>query len=104
MQFRFASLQGEAGSRMLAQHNLPSSPFKTLVLETGGKVYTRSTAALMIARELGGLWPLLYVLMIIPRFIRDAVYDLVSANRYSWFGRKEECWLPHPEWENRFLK
>jgi len=101
--FRFASLQGEAGQRMLADHNFPSDHFKTFILEENGRIYTRSEAALRIAKKLGGAWSLLYGFVIVPPFLRDAIYHFISNNRYKWFGRKEECWLPKPEWEHLFL-
>jgi predicted DCC family thiol-disulfide oxidoreductase YuxK len=102
--FRFASLQGEGGKKMLNAHKLPAQHYQTFILEEGGKIFTRSTAALRVFKLLGGAWSLLYVFMIIPAFIRDAVYNFISNNRYRWFGKKEECWLPAPEWENRFIQ
>jgi predicted DCC family thiol-disulfide oxidoreductase YuxK len=102
--FRFASLQGRGGSEMLNAHKLPAQHYQTFILEEGGKIFTRSTAALRVFKLLGGAWSLLYVFMIIPAFIRDAVYNFISNNRYRWFGKKEECWLPAPEWENRFIQ
>jgi predicted DCC family thiol-disulfide oxidoreductase YuxK len=54
-------------------------------------------------KHLGGAWALLYVFIVVPKFIRDAVYNLVARNRYKWFGKKNECWLPGPEWKARFL-
>jgi predicted DCC family thiol-disulfide oxidoreductase YuxK len=102
--FRFASLQGEGGRKMLDDHELPAQHYQTFILKEGGKIFTRSTAALRVFKLLGGAWSLLYVFMIIPAFIRDAVYNFISNNRYRWFGKKEECWLPSPEWENRFIQ
>jgi predicted DCC family thiol-disulfide oxidoreductase YuxK len=102
--FRFASLQGDAGQKMLAAHNFPTDHFKTFILEEDGRIFTRSSAALRIAKQLGGAWSLLYGFTIIPAFIRDAIYNFISDHRYKWFGKKEECWLPRPEWDRRFLK
>jgi predicted DCC family thiol-disulfide oxidoreductase YuxK len=102
--FRFASLQGEGGRKMLNAQNLPAQHYQTFILEEGGKIFTRSTAALKVFKLLGGAWSLLYIFMIIPAFLRDAVYNFISYNRYRWFGKKEECWLPSPEWENRFIQ
>jgi predicted DCC family thiol-disulfide oxidoreductase YuxK len=45
----------------------------------------------------------LYAAIIIPRFIRDAVYGLVARNRYRWFGKRISCWMPRTEWKERFL-
>lgn len=101
--FKFASLQGDAGQRMLAAHNFPTAHFKTFILEENGRVFTRSSAALRIAKLLGGAWSLAYVLTIVPAFIRDAIYNFISDNRYKWFGKKDACWMPKPEWNRRFI-
>lgn len=101
--FRFASLQGDFAKKTLPtdytrQHDLPS-----LVLLMNGKILVKSTAALTIARHLLGLWPVLYTFIIIPPFIRHAVYNFIARNRYRWFGKKEECTLPTPELKARFF-
>ena len=103
-QFLFASLQGKAGTELLAKFDLPVNDFNSFILIEGDKTYTRSTAALRIAKKLGGGWKLLYGLMIIPRFIRNAVYNLIAKNRYKWFGKKDECMVPTPELKERFLE
>jgi predicted DCC family thiol-disulfide oxidoreductase YuxK len=101
--FRFASLQSDYGQNLLREHNLPTQSFNSLVLVENGKIYKKSTAALRIARKLKGLWPLLFAFIIIPPFIRNFVYDIIAKNRYRWFGKKEECMLPRPEWKQKFL-
>jgi predicted DCC family thiol-disulfide oxidoreductase YuxK len=99
--FLFASLQSEFARRKLPG-NVGDS-LKTIVLLSHDKVYFRSDAALEISRELTGLWPALYFFKIIPWFIRDAVYDFISRNRYRWFGKREACWIPSPELSSRFV-
>lgn len=100
--FRFASLQSQAGQQVLAQHPLPPET-DSIVLVEDGKAYTFSTAALRITRKLSGLWPLLYVFILVPRVLRDLVYKFIAANRYRWFGRQEACRLPSAEDRERFL-
>ena len=68
-----------------------------------GKTYRKSGAALRIARQLDGLWPALWVLLVIPRFLRDAVYDWIGRRRYRMFGKREVCWTPQPELADRFM-
>jgi predicted DCC family thiol-disulfide oxidoreductase YuxK len=102
--FHFCSLQSKAANQLLNSQDADPLQLKTLALLEKERLYTRSTAVLRIARKLGGAWPLLYAGMIIPRFIRDSLYDWVAANRYRWFGKKESCWLPQPEWSERFIK
>lgn len=98
-QFRFASLQSPAAEKLLGER----SPLETMVLVMGGRTYRKSTAALLIARRLDGLWPLLAVFLAIPRFLRDAAYDWIGTRRYRMFGRTEACWQPQPELAERFL-
>lgn len=101
--FRFASLQSEAGRRLVAENGLDPDVLSSVILIEDGKVYRESTAALRIARHLSGAWKLLRVLVLIPRPIRDAAYRLIARNRYRWFGKSETCWLPTPELRARFL-
>ena len=101
--FRFASLQSDYGQSILKQYNLPTDKFNSLALVENGKIYQKSTGALRIARNLKGLWPMLYGFIIVPPFIRNLIYDIIAKNRYRWFGKKEECMLPRPEWKQKFL-
>jgi predicted DCC family thiol-disulfide oxidoreductase YuxK len=101
--FQFASLQSEAGQALLQKYNLPTEDFGSFVLIEKGKAYQKSTGALRVCRHLGAAWPLMYGFIIIPPFIRHAVYTLLARNRYRWFGKKEACMMPQPEWKERFL-
>jgi predicted DCC family thiol-disulfide oxidoreductase YuxK len=101
--FHFASLQGPVGQQLLQQYQLQGNDMKSFVLIEDGKAYTRSTAALRVTRKMKMPWRLLSPLIILPAFIRNAVYDFIAANRYRWFGEKTECWMPRPEWKKRFL-
>ncbi len=101
--FRFAALQSEAGQQLLLRHKLDSKRFDTVVLVLGERIFLRSDAPLEIVRQIGGWWGLLYFFKIVPRPLRDALYNFVARNRYRWFGRREACMLPRPEWATRFL-
>ncbi len=101
--FRFASLQSETGQTLLKQYQLPTDELNTVVLIDGEKAHTRSDVPLRIVGKIGGAWPLLSVFWIVPRPLRNAVYDWVASNRYRWFGKKEACWLPTPDLKARFL-
>ena len=102
-QFLFASLQSQVAHELLRSFKNNSPSNKSFVLIENGSMFIRSTAALRVCRRLNGAFPLLYGLMIVPAFIRNAVYDLVARNRYKWFGKLKECWLPTPELSARFL-
>lgn len=98
-QFRFASLQSGFGQ----QYQQQVGEVDSILLVDHGKIYQKSSAALRIARKLDGLWPMLFILIIIPPFIRDFVYDIIARNRYRLFGKKESCWLPTPDLKALFL-
>jgi predicted DCC family thiol-disulfide oxidoreductase YuxK len=99
-----ASIQGTAGQGVLKKYELPPSYLDTLVLVEEGKVYLGSTAALRVARFLGGGWPLFYGLIIIPKGVRDRIYQWISRNRYQWFGRRDTCRIPTASESAHFLK
>lgn len=95
-QFRFASLQSPFGQAVLQHFNLPLTELNSFILLEDHKIYNKSTGALRAAKKLDGLYSWMYAFMIVPRFIRNAVYDFVARNRYKWMGKKEACWLPTP--------
>lgn len=101
--FHFASLQGNEGQEMLLRFHLPTNDFHSFILLEGDRMYTRSTAVLRMLKGLGGGWKLLYGFIIVPKFIRDAIYNWIARNRYKWYGKRDECMIPTPELKERFL-
>lgn len=101
--FRFAPLQSETGQKLLQQAHLPADFLGTFVYFENGKHYLRSTAALKLSKHLSGLWPLFYVLIVIPAPIRDVFYNLVANNRYKLFGKQEACMIPTPDLMKKFI-
>jgi predicted DCC family thiol-disulfide oxidoreductase YuxK len=102
--FRFAPLQSQTPQRLMAQYGLCPGSLRTMALIDGGSVFTKSDAALRIASYLPGMWSLLGVLYIIPRFLRNWAYDLVVKNRYRWFGKHDACMVPTADILHRFLE
>jgi|SRR5579872_5317910 len=100
-QFLFATLQSEIGQQAVKE--LPGKVPDSFVLFYRGKYFVKSAAALTVCKLLGGIWGMFYIGIIIPPFIRDAIYDFISRNRYKWFGRRNECMIPSPELKSRFL-
>ncbi|HET8830166.1 MAG TPA: thiol-disulfide oxidoreductase DCC family protein [Pelobium sp.] len=100
--FRFASLQSEEGSRLLAPYP-DLKDMKSIVYLENGKVYTKANAALKISTHLGGSWKLLKLSYIVPNFLRNGIYDLIAKNRYKWFGKKDQCMIPTEELKAKFL-
>lgn len=101
--FRFASLQSDYAIETLSVFLIDSKQSDSIILLEDFNIYQGSTAALRIAKKLNGLWPLLYIFIIIPRFIRDAVYNYIATHRYRWFGMQESCWVPTPDLKVKFL-
>ena len=101
--FRFAPLQSEAAAeRFRRAGGAPSAP-ASIVLVEGERVFTRSAAALRIARALRFPWPLVYGFVVVPRPLRDRAYDFVASRRYGWFGQSDACPTPTPALRDRFL-
>lgn len=99
--YKFAPLQSDIALKWLPD-KLEGIP-DTLVLVENNTLYYKSTAALRISKKLSGFWPVFYIFILIPAFIRDPVYEFIAKNRYKWFGKKEVCMVPDPSIRNRFL-
>ncbi len=101
--FKFAALQSEIAREMARKHGISISEMNSFVLLTPDGAYKKSDAALRVVRHLTGLWPMLSVVLFVPRPIRDFLYDRIAAHRYRWFGRQKSCMVPAPEIRARFL-
>jgi predicted DCC family thiol-disulfide oxidoreductase YuxK len=103
--FRFASIQSDAGEKLMREHGIepPKGDPSSIMLIEDGKAYERSTAALRIVRHLRFPWNLAWVFVIVPRPLRDVVYKFIASHRYKWFGKKDVCMVPTPELRARFL-
>ena len=101
---RFTPLQSPAGSRLMRKLGLDPEDARTFVLIADGKAYVKSDAAIRLSRYFRRAWMPLGLIKIIPRWIRDRVYDVVARNRYRWFGRLDSCMVPTPELRTRFIE
>jgi dihydroorotase-like cyclic amidohydrolase len=87
----------------LIKKQLPVSiEFNSILLLEDNKIFFKSTAALKITKHLDGFWPILFILIIIPGFIRDYFYDVIATNRIKWFGKAASCWV-EKDYKERFL-
>jgi predicted DCC family thiol-disulfide oxidoreductase YuxK len=100
--FKFASLQSDFAQEFLKNHQFPTDNFGTLILIENDKVFVKSEAAFKIAKHLPK-YAWMGIFSLIPRFITDFFYDIISKNRLKWFGKRETCWLPTKELKERFL-
>ena len=101
--FKFASLQSESGQELLKKNGLPRGDFDSFVFIKGDNCFQKSTAGLNVLKELGGLWQIFYIFIIIPRPIRDFIYKIIAKSRYRIFGRKDTCMIPTEDLKTRFL-
>ncbi|KUJ80212.1 DUF393 domain-containing protein [Microbulbifer flavimaris] len=107
--FTLCRVQSPAGQQLLAELGRPLDTFDTvLYLEQDDagrlRVHEKSTAALRVIGQLPAPWGALALFRIVPRSVRDWLYDKVARNRYRLFGRLEECRLPTAAEKPRFLE
>ena len=101
--YLFATLQSAFGQKLLQQFHLPTHSFDSFLILDKGKLYSKSTAALRIYNQLPWYWKWTQLFWVFPKFLRDAVYNVIARNRYKWFGKRNECMVPRPELKERFL-
>ena len=101
-QIHFTAQQTEAGEKLLHQYSIKDS-ISSVVFITKGAVYYQSDAVIEIAKLLTG-WPTVFkYTIIVPRFFRNYIYQLIAANRYRLFGKQDQCMVPKEEDKKRFL-
>jgi len=101
--FQFSSLQSDFAKGYLSEKGFQINKMESILLAEGDKIYNKSTAVLRISRHLSGAWKICASFLIIPRFIRNGLYDYIAKHRYAWFGRREECMIPDESVRDRFL-
>ena len=101
--FRFAPLQSETGKALLAGNGLPPNDLDSAVLVEGGEVYRKADAAIRVMELLGWPYSLATAGNVLPKALRFGLYDLVAANRYDVFGKKDRCMIPDKDVSDRFL-
>ena len=101
--FRYASLQWESAKKYISRFPQLVNE-DSIILYHNNKVWTKSSAALRIAMQLKGFWPMLVAFLIVPKFIRDGIYKWIASNRYKWFGKKDQCMIPEKNIQHLFLE
>jgi predicted DCC family thiol-disulfide oxidoreductase YuxK len=102
--FRFVALQSELGQKIIRHIGIADKNIDSIVLYEPGKAYYyKSTAALEIAKKLGGLLTYGTIFKIIPSSLRDILYDYIAKNRYKWYGKQESCMISTSELQSKFL-
>tara|TARA_B110001454_G_C12723292_1_gene436298 strand:+ start:9599 stop:10003 length:405 start_codon:yes stop_codon:yes gene_type:complete len=98
---KFASLQGETARSIIPENNINDT--NTVVYWNGSESFQRSDAILHLLIDMGGIWKLAGVILVIPRFFRDLVYKWIASNRYFLFGRRQTCRMPTSQEKDRLL-
>jgi predicted DCC family thiol-disulfide oxidoreductase YuxK len=102
--FLFAALQSPAGQKLLDEHKIDWKVSDSFVVIENDKTYLKSDAALKLYSKLPWYWKWSQLFWIVPKFIRDWVYNVIARNRYHWFGKKEQCMIPTKEMKEKFLE
>lgn len=103
VRYRFASLQSSEAVTLLTVHGIMSGDLASLVVIDGGKLYRKSEAVLHLLRDVRWPWPALRIFALLPRPMRDAVYDYIGAHRYRWWGKAESCVIADPALRSRLV-
>ena len=102
--FRFTAIQSEIGQQIIQTNQIDTFKMDSIILYSEKKgISYKSTAALKIAMLLGFPINVLGILLIIPPFLRNWIYDFIAKNRYKWYGRRESCMVPTPELKKKFI-
>ncbi|KIX22589.1 thiol-disulfide oxidoreductase [Flavobacterium sp. 316] len=102
--FRFTAIQSEIGQEIIKHTGINTESIDSIILyEPRIAYYYKAEAALLIARELKGIYKLISYLNFLPKVIKNGVYDYIAKNRYKWYGKKEACMIPTPELKAKFL-
>ncbi len=101
--FMLASMQGDYGSALYRKYDIDPANPETLIVVQGNRLLRNSDAVLAIYAGLGWPWRAVSALRFLPKFLRDPVYLFVARNRYRIFGKRDTCWLPQPEFQDRML-
>jgi predicted DCC family thiol-disulfide oxidoreductase YuxK len=101
--FKFAALQSESGQALLNKFGLSTKDFNSFIFISGDKYFIKSSAVLHVLKELGIVWILFYIFIVIPRPIRDFMYSIIAKTRYTIFGKQNTCFIPSPDIKRKFL-
>jgi len=101
--FYFSNLDSSFSKKVIKENKVESLEGKTIILYHNHKIIIKSNAAIKIAYLLGGFFKIFIIFKILPNFIRDGIYDVISRNRYRWFGKSDSCYIPQKEILDRFI-
>ena len=102
--FLFAAIQSKKGKELIDYLKIDIAKIDSIILYEPGVSYEiKSTAALQIMNDFGGIWQLTKLAALVPESFKNLVYDYIAKNRYKWFGKKESCMIPTANLKAKFL-
>src|SRR5688572_18158336 len=101
--FRLLAAQAPLGTALYEHYGLDPVDYETNVLLENGRAWLKSEGTIRMFERLGFPWSLMTVLRVLPRALRDKLYDVVARNRLEWFGSREACFVPEPSEADRFI-
>ena len=99
---KFASLQSVLAANLLQSQNNAQGP-DTVVFYDQGKFYYRSDAVLRTAAYLGFPYNMIKLGYLVPRPLRNRIYDYIARNRFRWFGQRNSCRMPDEKTKDRII-
>jgi predicted DCC family thiol-disulfide oxidoreductase YuxK len=100
--FRFTPIQSPYGRALAKRLGIDTETPQTNAVMIGGRAYLKGDSVIH-ALALVPRWRWVRVFSIVPRPLRDWLYDRVAQNRYRLFGKTESCMVPNPELMRRFV-
>jgi predicted DCC family thiol-disulfide oxidoreductase YuxK len=105
---RFASLQSDFAVALLERHGVNASDLDTVYVVVGHEqanesLLARADAVLDLMKEIGGVWHIVRLMGILPKWVRDRIYNFVARHRYQVFGKYDSCLLPEERYRHKFL-
>ncbi len=101
--FRFVTAQSTLGEALFKSHWLRADEYETNLVLIDGKAYTRMDSFIAVMDALGWPWRAAKLLYLLPRRLRDWLYERIARNRYALFGKKDNCDIPSPALRERIL-
>ena len=100
----FATLQSDFAQQLILSGKFGfTEALESVLFYDGKRIYTKSDAVFEALKQSKGRKYWLVLFSVIPKFLRDFVYDIIARNRYRWFGKTDSCMLPPENWKERFL-
>ena len=100
---RLLRAQSPLGRALYVHYGLDPQDYETNILIADGRTWFKSESSIRMLEGLGLPWSLAGIFRILPRAVRDRLYEFIARNRLRFFGKRASCYVPAPHYEDRFL-